>query len=268
MFGTPWIAALSALFLWWFSTGAILCVVKYGENGRADAVRRMTWWSLPLGLVGCGMLVWSAFSITVASVYLAFVGALLVWGWIELAFLAGVITGPNLNPCPPEVPEWERFVRAWGTLAFHEMMLLAVLFALLALGNAAPNDFGVWTFAVLYFARVSAKLNLFMGVPRIHTDFLPNALAHLPSHFRIKSLNWLFPIAITGLSCATAYWGFHLYAALAPFETVGFALLTAITALALLEHWLMVLPVPDDKLWRWMLPQPSPNTPLDPRTAP
>jgi hypothetical protein len=35
---------------------------------------------------------------------------------------------------------------------------------------------------------------------------------------------------------------------------VGFALLTAMTALALLEHWLMVLPLPDEKLWRWMLP--------------
>jgi len=38
---------------------------------------------------------------------------------------------------------------------------------------------------------------------------------------------------------------------------VGFALLSAITALALLEHWLMVLPVPDAKLWRWMLPAPK-----------
>ena len=25
--------------------------------------------------------------------------------------------------------------------------------------------------------------------------------------------------------------------------------------MALLEHWVMVLPIPDAKLWRWMLPQ-------------
>ena len=25
--------------------------------------------------------------------------------------------------------------------------------------------------------------------------------------------------------------------------------------LALLEHWFMVLPLPDQKLWRWMLPE-------------
>jgi putative photosynthetic complex assembly protein 2 len=37
---------------------------------------------------------------------------------------------------------------------------------------------------------------------------------------------------------------------------VGYALLTALTALAALEHWLMVIPLPDAKLWRWMLPVP------------
>ena len=37
---------------------------------------------------------------------------------------------------------------------------------------------------MLFFARVSAKLNLFFGVPRINTEFLPRPLAHLASHFR------------------------------------------------------------------------------------
>ncbi|MEO0929805.1 MAG: DUF3623 family protein, partial [Pseudomonadota bacterium] len=41
---------------------------------------------------------------------------------------------------------------------------------------------------------------------------------------------------------------------------VGFALLTALSALALLEHWLMVVPLPDAKLWRWMLPAPKTMT--------
>jgi putative photosynthetic complex assembly protein 2 len=36
-------------------------------------------------------------------------------------------------------------------------------------------------------------------------------------------------------------------------DIVGFALLSALSALALLEHWFMVLPLPDEKLWRWML---------------
>jgi hypothetical protein len=40
---------------------------------------------------------------------------------------------------------------------------------------------------------------------------------------------------------------------------VGFALLASMTALALLEHWFMVLPLPDEKLWRWMIPAPKTN---------
>ena len=35
---------------------------------------------------------------------------------------------------------------------------------------------------------------------------------------------------------------------------VGHVLLTTLTILALLEHGFMVLPLPDQKLWRWMLP--------------
>ena len=45
----------------------------------------------------------------------------------------------------------------------------------------------------------------------------------------------------------------------APFIT-GFALLTALAALAALEHWLMVVPLPDAKLWRWMLPDTPTST--------
>jgi len=33
-----------------------------------------------------------------------------------------------------------------------------------------------------------------------------------------------------------------------------FALLSALTALALLEHWMMLIPLADTKLWRWMMP--------------
>ena len=34
-------------------------------------------------------------------------------------------------------------------------------------------------------------------------------------------------------------------------------LLDALTALALFEHWMMILPLPDAALWRWMLPSPK-----------
>ena len=74
-------------------------------------------------------------------------------------------------------------------------------------------------------------------------DFLPRALTHLATYFRIRPLNWLFPVSVSALSFATACWLERIYAAQTQGQVVGFALLTAITALALLEHWVMVLPI-------------------------
>ena len=256
---TPWVAALIELIIWWFSTGTLLMAVKYAGREGPAARRRATWGGRPLVALGAYGAHWSATQTDVMGVYVAFLSALAIWGWIELAFLTGIITGPNTSALPPHTPEWERFIRAWGTLAYHEMLLLAALIALgLALWDA-PNAFGFWTFAVLFFARVSAKLNLFFGVPRTHVEFLPGALSHLSSHFRVAGMNWLFPISVTALTFATACWLERLYAAPTMGEITGFALLTALTALATLEHWVMVLPIPDERLWRWMLPAPQPE---------
>ncbi|MEO1732727.1 MAG: putative photosynthetic complex assembly protein PuhE [Pseudomonadota bacterium] len=261
---SPWIAALIALFLWWFSTGAILVVVKRADRKGASALKSLVWAALPLFGVGFWLFFETLNSESAASAYLGFLSALAIWGWIELAFLTGVIAGPMQKPCPPGVRGWERFLRAWGTVAFHEILLTVALAVIVLYGRDGANSVGVWTYIVLYFARVSAKLNLFLGVPKINTDFLPHALSHLPSHFRIAPLNWLFPISVTALSFAVACWLERLYHADTAHSGVGFALLAAITTLALIEHWLMVLPLPDERLWKWMLPTqetlPKPNS--------
>jgi putative photosynthetic complex assembly protein 2 len=252
---TPWIAALLALFVWWFSTGAILMVVKYADARGLQARQMSVLAGLPLLAAGIWGYLATLDGTTTGAALGGFLSALAIWGWIELAFLAGIITGPITRPCPDGIPEWERFLRAWGTIAFHEMVLVGMLIVICIEGWGAANPFGLWTFAILYGARISAKLNLYLGVPKINVEFLPAALTHLESHFRIRRLNWLFPISVTALTFAVACWLERLHAATNPGEAVGFALLTAITALALLEHWLMVLPLPDERLWRWMLPQ-------------
>lgn len=257
MLSGPGFAALFALFAWWFSTGAILIAVRRAD--RAGTGVRTTGAALPLLALGVWGVAATLGRTDPAGAYLAFLAALALWGWIELAFLTGTITGPNAHVCPRHLPEWERFLRAWGVLAYHEMLLVATLLLLWALTRDAANALAFWTFAVLFFARVSAKLNLFLGVPRINTEFMPAALAHVPSHFRRAGVNWLFPVSVTLLSFATACWLDRLFAAGTPAEIAGYALLAALTALALLEHWFMVLPLPDEKLWRWMLPAPKTN---------
>ncbi len=252
MFASPWIAAVTALFAWWASTGAILLLVRRADraDGQLWAVIAM----LPLMVLGVVAYMVSLTDPTVAGVYLGFGSALAIWGWIELAFLAGVIAGPNRFPARAGAPEWERFIRAWGTVAYHELTLTAALIGLMLLAQGAANPFGFWTFAILYAARISAKLNLYLGVRKVNTEFIPRALTHIPSHFREARINWLFPTSVTVLTFASFCWIERIVHATAPAEQVGFALLAALTALALLEHWFMVVRLPDEKLWRWMLP--------------
>ena len=254
----PWIAAGSALFLWRFSTGAILWRVCAADNGAP--VQHL--WSVLLGLpllaAGVAGMLLTRDDGSATGAYLAFLSALAIWGWIELAFLSGIITGPNRRPCPPGVPLRDRFLHGVGTLAWHELLLIATLLVPALTTGGSANPVGFWALAVLFFCRISAKLNLFFGVPRIHTEFLPRPLSHLPSHFRHAGLNAFFPVSVSILTFATYCWLERLSQATEPGHVTGFALLSALSALALLEHWFMVLPLPDQKLWRWMIPAPKP----------
>ena len=252
----PWIAGLVALFAWWFSTGAILAVVKRADRGGKDSHLWAVLLAAPVLVLGGALYVDTVGRTEPGAIYAGFFAALMIWGWIEMAFLCGIVTGPNRMPTRGVVPERERFVRAFGAVAHHELLLLAALAGMAVLAAGAPNPFGYWTFAVLFGARISAKLNLYYGVPRINTEFLPTPLAHLPSHFRTRRCNWLFPISVIGLTLVTALFLQRLVGADSVTDTIGYALLTAMAALALLEHCLMVVPLPDAKLWRWMLPEP------------
>lgn len=241
-----WLAALGALFVWWFATGAILCAVRLAE--RRGAYLALTAGTLPLAALGLAL----AGS---PSPWLGFLAAIAVWGWLELAFMTGVIAGPSRAEWSGG-GEWARFRAAFGVLAWHELALVAAGAAIWAVAGYGT---AFLTFAVLWAARVSAKLNLFWGVPRINVEFLPRPLAHLQSHFRQGPVSWLFPVSILLLSLAAFCW----LERWAVTGDVRFALLSALTLLALLEHWLMVLPLPDAKLWRWAIPARPTNDQLE-----
>ena len=246
-----WIAALVALFVWWFSTGAILWAVKRADGQGRGAHGRVVLCALPVLVAGVAGAIVSAAD--ASAVYLPFLSALAIWGWIELSFLTGCVTGPARGPMPFCATEGQRFRAAWDALAWHELLLTAGLVALFLLTRNAANELVFWTYAVLWGARISAKLNIFLGVPRINVEFLPRPLAHLPSYFRRGPVSWLFPVSILVLTAAVFCWVERI----ATTGETGFALLATLTGLALLEHWLMVLPLPDERLWRWALPAPK-----------
>jgi len=239
-------AFLLALFVWWFSTGAIFWAVSHGA-GRAEVFL-----TAPFALASAFGLIWAAGPSSVEGALIGFGCAILIWGWFELAFLTGVLTGPNRCACPPGLNGPRHFLLAWGTLAHHEIALLATAIGLGTAVWTAPDHTGLWTFLILFFARISAKLNVYLGVPNLSHDLMPDAVAHMKTYFATRRMNWLFPVSVTLMTFAMACWIERLVAAQTEAAAAGFTLLATLTGLALLEHWLMVLPFRDAALWQWM----------------
>ncbi len=252
---SPWVASLFAIFVWWFSTGLIMLVVRWADARGTHGLTLFA--GVPMLILGVWAVAVSLHDASVMGVYLGFLGALAVWGWVELAFLAGVVTGPMRDECLPGLSGKDRFYRAFATVAYHELLLVVGLLGLVFASSGVSNRMAVSTYLVLFLARIFAKLNLYFGVPRINTEFVPGPLTHLKSYFRRGPVTLAFPIAITVLTALLAVCAERLWSAGSEAASVGFALLTALAALALLEHWLMVVPLPDAKLWRWMLPAPK-----------
>jgi putative photosynthetic complex assembly protein 2 len=253
-----WTAIIAAIFIWWFATGAILLAVR--RSDRSGGHLRLVVLALPLLLGGVAASLLSLAKPDLVGVYLGFFGALAIWGWVELAFLAGIVTGPMRHDCPPGLSGRPRFLRAFATVVHHEVALTLGLLGLVAVSVGAENRMAVATYLILFIARICAKLNLFFGVPRINLEFVPDRLVHLKSYFRRGPITLAFPAAITILTAMVALCTERLWFAGSDFAVAGYGLLTALAALALLEHWLMVIPLPDAKLWRWMLPAPKTMT--------
>lgn len=243
-----WLPILYALFVWWFSTGAILLLV-----GRSPRTYPWTMGLATVALVAAlAALNVTANQATVAGAFCAFTCALIVWAWHETSFLLGYITGPRRVPCPPDVSGPRRFVIASQTVIHHEIVLALTLPLLVIVTWGGANQVGVWTFAVLWLMRLSAKFNIFLGVSKVTEEFLPKHLAYLKSYFRKARFNWLLPVTFTISSLAT--WQLALVAldpASSAYHVAAYALIGTLLALALVEHLFFVLPVPDAALWRW-----------------
>ncbi len=249
MSGHGW-PILVTLFVWWFSTGVVLFAVRSPRS----SYRRSLWLATGLLALGVYGIAWSAGEATVTGAYVAFLSALAIWAWPEITFLMGYITGPRRRPSPIGCSFGRHFVYATQSILYHELAILAAGLAVLAITWGAENQIGMATYLVLWVMRLSAKLNVFLGVPNLAEEFLPRQLRHLKSYFRRAPMNVFFPIAVTSATLALV-----LVVQTAttpdatPFVVVGYTLVATILALAILEHWFLVLPLPDAALWTWAI---------------
>jgi putative photosynthetic complex assembly protein 2 len=238
------------LLVWWASTGLIVYL---------DGLPRRTFrWSL-LGatvLLGAALFVLraSAADTSTLGAYLSFTAGVLAWGWLEVGFLMGPLTGPWKRPCPPECHGWQRVGLAIRAILYHELAIIALGGIVAALTWDGGNRVGLWTFAVLWVMRLSAKLNVFLGVRNLGESFLPAHLAYMASFFRRRPMNLLFPLCVTAATVATALLVQRATAdGASEFEAAGITFVATMLGLAVLEHWLLVIPLPETALWQWSL---------------
>jgi putative photosynthetic complex assembly protein 2 len=139
------------------------------------------------------------------------------------------------------------------TLLYHEVAILLTGFMLFALLGDAPNQVGLWAFVILWVMRISAKLNVYLGVPNLTEEFLPEHLTYLKTYFCRRSMNLLFPVSVTLSTVATFVLIGEAGTATGTFDKTAFTFLATLMALALIEHWFLVVPLPSAQLWSWGL---------------
>ena len=238
------------LFIWWFSTGAILYL-----NGLPRWTFKWTMlgmsFVLVMALIGLAA---TRDDTRITGAYLAFTFGVLVWAWQEVAFLLGYVTGPRRVPCPAGSTGWKRAGYAFMAVLHHELALVALGVAVLVATWGGENPTGLWTFMILWVMRQSAKLNVFLGVRNLNEDFLPSHLKYIQTYFLRRPMNRLFPVSvIVSTVVAALIWQEASAFGASPFDIAALTFAGTLLTLAVLEHWFLVLPLPFEALWAWGL---------------
>jgi putative photosynthetic complex assembly protein 2 len=193
------------------------------------------------------------------------VRALVLWGWHELSFLMGFVTGPNRDPCPADATGWRRFRLAAATLIHHEVAMFLTVAIIAAASWGQPNQTATLTFMLLFVMRLSAKFNIFAGVPHLSTEMMPDHMRYLASYFRIRPPRLFFAVSLAGISALAAWLGNAALDAEGGVAT-GYALAFALVILAFVEHGFLVVPWKDSSLFRWAMRNRSITTKAEPVT--
>jgi putative photosynthetic complex assembly protein 2 len=108
------------------------------------------------------------------------------------------------------------------------------------------------TYALLWCMRLSAKLNLFFGVPQVGEQYLPTHLRYIGSYFKSGKASPFFYLTML-LSVSVWSWMVWEVRSGDVLVTTGWVLLCALLGLAIIEHVLMVLALPLQRLWGWAM---------------
>ena len=252
---------VSAVGLWWVGTGLVLRNVHRPEpdddsqSGRGpDWLRVAPLAALTAGVPAslAGLVLLRSATPGLATALTTYILVFVLWGWLELTFYCGWITGPLKTP-------WQggrdrgRVLHAFWASAYHELALVLMGLAVLGLSGGGSR-WAPWFYLGMAAMHTSARLNVVLGVRNLNAHFLPDRLSYLASLFTRRRMNGLMPFSLVVGTAATVM---VVRAALnqgAGESTAGLTLLACTLALGVLEHLLLIVPLPVHRLFEWGLP--------------
>lgn len=248
------VAAAVAVLGWWFCTGVILLLNHLPRSTHGTSFFIMT---LAM-LMAAVLLPANAMDTDFSGAVGGFLIAMVLWGWLEMGYLMGFVTGPRSQPCPADASSWQRFQLAVATSVYHELSVIVMVGAVVWLSWGQPNPVAMLSMLTLWLMRWSAKLNLFLGVRNYNGDWLPESLQYLDSYTRRRKMNVLFPFSVLAGVAACVLLVDRAAAAVYPAQALGFAMVATLMALAVLEHGFLMWPMRESVLWAWAMPDRRP----------
>jgi len=242
------VPALTAVLIWWSATGILFWLTGRGRGAHLRIAIGLS----GLMVAAMGAVVWLRDQTGIGAAYAGFLAGIVLWAWHEAMFLFGYISGPRKTPCPPGLKTWPRFLVSAETVIHHELAIAAHAILLIAMSWGAANPVAAATFCLLWGMRINAKLVVFLGAPNVSDEVLPAHLTYLSTYFGKRRVTAFFPIFITLATSAASIITYIAVQQMAgSFAAIALSLVSALAWLAVLEHWMLVLPIRDTALWPW-----------------
>ena len=231
-------AIVFVILMWGVSTGIIFYLDSLSPGTFPWSMAGAT-----LVLAVCAYAIWILRNDnSTTAIAMSFAAGLLAWGWTEISLYMGYVTGPRKTRCVEGCSGVKHFGHAVSANLWHE--IIVIMFAIAIWLTA--NQTATWCFFMLWLMHLSARLNVFLGVRNVSAEFVPAHMEVLKGFLRQRNMNPLFPV-----SCILLL-GLIFYLAVLP-QTFEVSMAVTLAAIGLLEHILLMLPLPTEKLWTWTL---------------
>jgi len=234
------------LLAWWVGTGAVFVSARGGPRRRCWSFAGAT------AMMGAALtaLPYLSGRQDTGGILLALLAGFSIWAWVEFSFYTGYVTGPSRATPPPEAGFAVRFRYALAACLWHELVIPVLGVVIWFLSGPDGHLWSLGIYLTFWVLHEVARLNVLAGVPHPFAELLPDHLDHLKPYLEPRRPGWPLYLTLAAHLVALAGLGTVALGALGTPHLLGWVSLGALVALGWLEHLVLLLPIPLDRLWR------------------